>query len=188
MKIIDIRFSDSDTEKIKIMIGKKMEKYKCDPFIYSSSVYGVVGISVDGKAFSFTNFVEVMDYFGEIEDVAVFKINETNYESIHSMIQGQEMVETDIDGVIVSVTIINENQRLFENDNQLYDVWLTRGIIFKFEDGRELSLEKSIWFSEDISVERGYNLIERFSSTEEFSEGFEKPYRGESYREIITLK
>ena len=38
---------------------------------------------------------------------------------------------------IKKITIINENQQLFENGTQTYNVWLTRGVIF------DLGIEKS---------------------------------------------
>lgn len=89
------------------------------------------------------------------------------------------MIETPVRNVVSEVLIINEHQKLFENEIQTYDVQLTRGIILKSKDGHELSFKKSIWFSEDITVEKGYNLLERFTPVEEFAEGWSGNYRGE---------
>ena len=49
---------------------------------------------------------------------------------------------------------------MFENGEQLYDVRLTRGIIFDFGD-YQLSLEKAVWFSEEIYINRGDDLIDK---------------------------
>lgn len=81
----------------------------------------------------------------------------------------------------------NENQRLYKSGIQTYDVWVTRGVIFKLENGREISLEKDVWFSEDIIVERGENLIEKFASTNEFIENFDGEYKAECQRYTITI-
>ena len=188
MKQIDIRFTSSDIDAIQGMIGKKMLEYKCDPFEYSTSVYGIVGICLEDASYAFTNFTEVMDYYGEQEDVSHFKLEHISYKDIHSFVQGQTMIETPVESMISEVIVVNERQQLFKNDKQIYEVLLTRGIIFKFEDGRELSFEKNIWFSEDISVERGYDLIERFTPTTEFVEGWSDEYRGECSREFISVK
>lgn len=188
MKQIDIRFSPSDMSIIQNMVGKRMLKYKCDPFEFSTSVYGIVGISIEGASYAFTNYTEVMDYYGDQEDVALFKIQSMPFSDIHSLIKKQVMIETPVDSIISEITIVNERQQLFENDEQIYEVLLTRGIIFKFADGHELSFEKSIWFSEDIAVEKGYNLIDRFTPTADFSEGWSGNYRGECSRELISLK
>ncbi len=188
MKQIDVRFTVSDMEAIQSMIGKKMLKYKCDPFDFSTSVYGIVGISLEDASYAFTNFTEVMDYYGEQEDVALFKMESMSFSKIHSFVQDQTMIETPVDSVISEVVVVNERQKLFENGIQTYEVLITRGIIFKFNDGHELSFEKNIWFSEDISVEKGYDLIDRFTPTTEFVEGWSAEYQGECSRELITVK
>ena len=188
MKTIDVRFSASDMAEIKSMVGKRMIGYKCDPFIFSTSVYGIVGIRLEDTSYAFTNSLEVMDYFGDPEDVARFRISKVEYANIKSLVQDQVMVETPVDNVIEDVIVVNECQRLFEKDVQIYEVMVTRGIIFKFEDGLELSFEKNIWFSEDITVEKGYDLIERFTPVSEFAEGWSDDYRGECSREMISAR
>ena len=188
MKTIDVRFSVTDMAELSSMIGKRMIQYKCDPFIYSTSVYGIVGIKFDDVSYAFTNSLETMDYFGDQEDVANFKISRIPYENIQSLVQNQSMIDTPVNSIITDIIVVNEHQSLFENDIQTYEVMVTRGVIFKFDDGRELSFEKNIWFSEDITVERGYDLIQRFTPPEEFSEGWSGNYRGECIRELISCK
>ena len=188
MKQIDVRFTASDMAALKSMAGKKMIKYKCDPFEFSASVYGVVGIAFEDAAYAFTNIVSNMDYYGEQEDVALFKMERKPFASIHSMVQNQTMLETPVESVISEVLVVNERQQLFENNVQTYEVLVTRGIIFIFEDGHELSLEKNIWFSEDITFEKGYNLIQRFTPASEFEEGWSGDYRGKCTRGIVSLK
>ena len=188
MKKIDVRFTASDMAILKNMVGKKMVKYKCDLFEFSTSVYGVVGIAFENADYAFTNITATMDYYGEEEDVALFKMECTPFASIQSMVQNQTMVETPVESVVSEILVVNENQKLFETDVQTYEVLVTRGIIFVFEDGHELSLEKNIWFSEDISVEKGYKLIQRFTPTSEFEEGWSGDYRGECTREIVSVK
>ena len=188
MKKTDVRFSDSDMAAIQSMVGKRMVKFKCDPFEFSTSVYGIVGVAFEDASYAFTNLVEVMDYFGVQEDVALFKMQQTPFSSICSFVRAQTTIETPIESVVTEVIVVNELQKLFENGAQTYETRLTRGIVFKFEEGYELSFEKNIWFSEDITVGKGYNLIDRFTPASEFEEGWSGPLRGECFREIIPLK
>ena len=188
MKQIDVRFSASDMALIKEMVGKKLVKYKCDPFEFSTSVYGIVGIAFEDAAFAFTNTIVPMDYYGEQEDVALFKVEQTSFISIRSMVQNQTMIETPVESVVTEVMVVNELQQLFEKGIETYEVWVTRGIIFKFEDGHELSFEKNIWFSEDITVEKGYDLLQRFTPTTEFEEGWSGNYLGKCSRKVISIK
>lgn len=44
------------------------------------------------------------------------------------------------------------------NENLEFDIFTVRGIIIELADGREISFEKSIWFSEFITVKTGYEL------------------------------
>ena len=187
MTSIDTRLSSADMATIQSFVGKKMIKYKCDPFEFSTSVYGIVGVSFENMSFAFTNFIETMDYYGGQEDVAIFKLVQMPFQNIHSFIQNQTMVETPVESTVAEVKLVNECQKLFENGEQTYEVALTRGVIFIFEDGHELSFEKNIWFSEEISVEKGYDLINRFTPTSEFGEGWSGNYRGDCFREIISL-
>ena len=187
MKMIDVRFSEPDIASFRKMIGRKMLKVKCDPFLFSSSVYGVVGICTEDTAYAFTNLVESADYFGQNEDVAIFRMKQMPFDDIRSMVQWQEMIVQPVDSVIREVQVVNERQELFKNGTKIYETWVTRGIIFQFKDGHELSFEKNIWFSEDISVEKGYDLITRFTPVSEFEEGWSGEYIGRCYREIIKI-
>lgn len=187
MKRIDMSFTTEDINNIKQMIDKKFKKFKSDPFIYSPSVYGIVGLYIDDDVYAVTNAIETMDYYGDIEDVAIFRIKTLKQDNIKSLIQNQTMIETPVNGNIKEIIIVNENQKLFKNDVQTYDVWLTRGIIIKLEDGLEISFEKNIWFSEDITIQKGYDLIKTFSPEKEFSEGWENNYRGECHRELLVI-
>lgn len=190
MKTIDIRFNEKTMSLLNQFLGKKFEKYKCNPFDFSPTVYGIVGIFVDGLIYKLTNFCDVLDYYGKNEDVAVFKFETSEEKEIKSCIVDEEMIETPINSTIQKIHIINENQKLFYHSEQTYNVWVTRGIIFFLEDNREISFEKNIWFSEDISIQRGYNLIEKFEPTDIFVEGWEEceGYTSSCSREIIELK
>ena len=55
----------------------------------------------------------------------MFKFQPAVYDEIHSMIEKQIMIEIPINGVISEISIINEHQELFENDTQIYDVYVT---------------------------------------------------------------
>lgn len=89
MKKIDLRFSETVMNDIKSIIGKEMIKYKCDPFEFSTSVYGIVGVEFEGTTYAISNLIEVMDYYGEQEDIAVLKIKQVPFSEIQSLIQNQ---------------------------------------------------------------------------------------------------
>lgn len=188
MKTVDIRFSEETMQIFHSLIGQQFDGMKHDPFIHVPSVYGIVGLFIGGNAFKLTNLIEVLDYYGQMEDVAVFRFEPTTSDDIKTFIDNGEMIDYPVRSRIKEIRIVNENQRLYHNGKQTYDVYTVRGIIFVFEDDHEISFEKPIWFSEEIYIQKGYNLIAKFSPTEEFGEGWEGEYRGECSREVVSVK
>lgn len=190
MKKIDVRFDENTMVLLRESIGKTFKKYKCDPFDFVPSVYGIIGIFIDEEVYKLTNFCEVLDYYGYDEDVAVFKFVSADKEEIKTCIVDGEMIDTPVNSIIEKIHIINEHQKLYYNGIQTYDVWVTRGIIFFLKDGREISYEKNIWFSEFISIQKGYDLEEKFESTDVFDEGWEdcEGYETECTRERIVIE
>ncbi|MCH5210692.1 MAG: hypothetical protein J1F01_06965 [Oscillospiraceae bacterium] len=190
MKTIDVRFDDNTIAALKNIIGRNVKKYKCDPPVVDSTVYGIIGIFIDDKVYKLTNFCEVLDYYGQPEDVAVFRFALSNKDEIKTCLLEGEMIDTPIESLIKEIHVINENQRLFYKEQQTYNVWLTRGLIFILADGSEISFEKDIWFSEFIETQRGHKLISKFSSVNIFLEGWEdcEGYRTECSREATIIK
>ena len=169
------------------LIGKELINISHDPFVYTNSVYGIAGLNIDGASYKVTNEIEIRDYYGENEDVAVFKISKDEPENIHSYIEGATMITTPINQKIIRIDVVNEHQCLYENGKQTYDVWITRGFIIELEDGLQLSFEKEIWFSEDINIERGYKLIDKFFATDRIKEGWSEPKEKICNREVISI-
>ncbi len=184
----DVRFTDQMIQSMQAMIGRKMIKYKCDPFVYSPAVFGIVGVVTDNGSYAITNTIEVMDHFGSSEDVAIFRFEERPEAEIKSLVDDVKMVDISVGRIIKEIHIVNEHQKLYEKNEQTYDVWLTRGIIFVMDDNLEIAFEKNVWFSEMITVDRGNHLIEKFAPTSEFADDWDMPYHGECERETIVIR
>lgn len=184
MKSIDKRITKEIFNK---MVGKRLNYIMHDPFIYSNSVYGIVGLNIEDEYFKVSNQIEVEDFFGAKEDVARFDVIKDQKENIHSYVDGVNMSATPINQLIKGILVVNEHQQLFEDEQQTYDVWITRGFIIELADGLEISLEKEIWFSEEINIERGYNLIDKFSPISRVTEGWSSPKKMVCEREILYI-
>lgn len=185
MKRIDMRF---DQNILKKWIGKNFVKYKCDPFVYTNSVTAVVGIFIDKEVYKLSNIQTAVDYFGVNDECGVFSLEQTEKKDVKSFFDDVEQVETPVSEIIRKITVVNENQRIFFNQKQTYDVWLTRGIIFHFSD-REISFEKdNIPFSEEIIIQRGYELDKQFSDEKDFLEGWNDEITPQCLREYIVIE
>ena len=185
MNKIDMRF---DEEIFKNLVGQTFHKYRCDPFVYTPSVTQIVGLYIGDEVYKMSNVQEPVDYYGNMDDVTICRFIKAKVADIHSALEGVTQIDTPINGCIEKVVLVNENQQVFENGTQTYDVWLTRGVIFMV-DGREISFEKQNWpYSEEINIERGYNLIDKFGDVRDFSEDGDPGIKAVAVRENVVLQ
>lgn len=185
MKTIDMRF---DYNVFKQMIGKTFNKYRSDEFVFNNSVTGTVGIFVDENVYEFSNEQKTVDYFGQQDDYAVFEISTSSENKIKSFFDNTKQIDTPVNQIIKKITVINENQQLFKNGLQTYNVWLTRGIIFDLGD-REIAFRKDPCpFSEEIEIYRGYDLINKFPKNTDFLEGWGNDETPKTENQTITIE
>lgn len=181
---IDIRLKAEDVQILQSIIGSILNKIEHDEFMFSNTSSQVVKFVLEDSFFYLYSFTEELDYFGAEEDVAVWSVEKKEL----PFVTEKDFVSTPIKEKVTSVQIVQEHQELFENNQKTYDVWVTRGIIIDFED-HELAFEKPIWFSEDIVIRKGYNLIEKFQPVEEIckAENWKDGVKMLCSREVITL-
>lgn len=185
----DMRFSPQEIELFKHMIGKQFDRYQCDSFIYSPMVYGIVGIIIDGIPYKLTSLFERAERFYHADDTARFHIQQADEGEIKTYMDEGDMIETPVVSKIVSIDIINDHQTL-EHEGEIRSLDCSVGVIFHLEDAREISFEIKTWFSEMITIEKGYNLIDKITSTDDFLEEWEScaGYTAKCTREVITLQ
>jgi len=107
---------------------------------------------------------------------------------IKSAFKDVEMISTPVGEEITSVKMVNEQQTMAINGEPAYEVWLTRAIIFEVGD-REISFEKdTVPFSEEITIQRGYDLIDKISDNDDFLEEWDEEYSPAYKREVVVVK
>lgn len=180
--------NNKELDLLNTMIWKTFDKYKCDPFINSPMVYGIVGIYIDGKPFKITSLLRKVQRFLTTDEVAEFKIAETTDDSIKTFMVDGYMIDNPVNSKINSITIINDFQTI-KHDGKLYNFNSTVALIFTLEDSRELSFEIGTWFSEMITIQKGYELIKNLTPTDDFIEECEDcaGYIPEIKRELIII-
>lgn len=78
-----------DEEIFKRMISQKFIKYKCDPFVFTNTVTGIVGLYIGEKVFELKNEQTAFQYFDSMDDVALWNIKEISDSEIHSVFETQ---------------------------------------------------------------------------------------------------
>ena len=174
----------------KDTVGMSFKKYKCNDFVFTNSVYQIVGLYIENKIFSLENKLQPHDYFGTTEDIAIFSLNETVDVNVLSGLRDVEMRDNVINKEIANIRIINENKKIYVHSHLEYDIDLTRAIIFTLASGEEICFEKDSWiFSEENVINRGHNLINVIASPNDFYERIaEEPnMRGKLTRTEIVI-
>ena len=156
-----------DETLFQSMIGKAFHKYKCDQFTYANTVTGVVGIYIDDKVYKLRNEQESINYFDTIDDIALWNIKEVSDNDIKSFLINNIQIETPVNEIIKSITLINETQNaVIENTN--YELQITRAIIFHLTN-KDIYFEKdNVSYSEEIEIKRGCDLINDFPKRNEY--------------------
>ena len=168
----DMRLNE---EIFKNMIGHRFVKYKCDAFVYTNSVTGIVGIYLDDGIYKIKNEQESIQYFDSIDDVAVWNINKVENSDIQSYFDNTQQIDNPVDEIIKKITLVNEHQTI-EINHIKYELLVTRSIIFHLET-KDIYFEKDhVSFSEEIEIKRGHDLINEYPKNndyflEEWTEG-----------------
>lgn len=156
-----------DEEIFKKMIGKQFNKYRCDPYVFTNTVTGIVGLYIGEKVFELKNEQSAFQYFDSMDDVALWNIKEVSDSEIYSVFENTEQIDTSINQNINSITLVNEHQ-IVNIHEQEYNLWLTRAIIFHLEN-RDIYFEKdNTAFSEEIEIKRGHDLLSEFPKRNDY--------------------
>ncbi len=172
-----------DKDKLKSLVGKIFNLYRCDDFQFSNPVTQIVGLNIDNSWFEISNVQESVDYYGNLDEVALFKFNQVEEQEIRSAIIGGKQIDNPINLRIKKITLVNEYQTLKKDDLE-YDVKFTRAIIFDLEDSRQVAFEKDLWpYSEEINIYKGYMQVNQINKYEEFNSIW-----GENYSSSCDLE
>lgn len=154
MKTYDMRFDAETMAMLQNLKGSVLKSIRSDAEALPSSAYGIAEIITSRGAYALTSTIEVADYFGALEDVAMFRLFPSTG-NMPSRLMNTDMTNIPVEEMIQEIQIVNEHQELFHLGVKTYDVQVTRGIIFLLQNGGEISFEKNIWFSEMISIHKG---------------------------------
>jgi len=183
---MDFRIKKEDIIELK---NKKFTKYKCDKFLFTNSVTQIVGLFIDDKVYALTNIQEPLQIGDNMEDVSIYKFKQCNIDDIKSAFIDVDQINNYINDFIDSIVMVNDKMILYQNDKVIFEVEMTRAIIFKFSQGNELCFIKdAVFFSEEIIIYKGYNLIDKVKDNVEFINDWNSDgYRPVCHRELIEL-
>lgn len=183
--INDMRLNESI---FKDMIGHKFIKYRCDPFLFTNTVTGVVGLYIGDNVYKILNEQEAITYFDSLEDVGVWKINEVEDSDIQSYFLDTKQIDNPVNEKIKKITLVNEHQIVIIKSVK-YELWVTRSIIFHINN-KDIYFEKdSTFFSEEIEIKKGHDLIKEYPKENIcFMEGWVEGILPSIETEFVTIQ
>lgn len=168
MKKYDFRF---DMKIIKSFIGGVFKKYKHVDYIYTNSVTGILGFEVDDNVFELINEYEAFDFLNLDDEATIFSISNSNWEKIDSTINN-DINENIIKEKIKKVIVVNDHITFQNKETILYDMWDTKAIIFKFDNYEICFAKQDCWFSQEIEIYKGYDLLTKIGDGKEILSDF----------------
>lgn len=184
-KVKDFRL---DKSIFNNMINKEFKKYRHDPFLFTNTVYQIVGLYIGDSIYKILNESVGIERFGTYDDWSVWNIKEVDDEKeIKSGLLNQDQIDTPVNEIINRVSLVNENQKI-TIDGINYNVWVTRAIIFHL-DSKDIYFEKdNTAFSEEIEIKRGHDLLKEFPKYNDFfMEEWDEGIKPEIETEFVTI-
>ena len=166
MKKYDYRF---DTNLLQSFIGQTFQFYKHKKFMYTNTVSVWLEFMIKNRLFRLNNDFEEIDYFGWDDEATICQLEEVDTSDSNNE---EDVVDTNVQEKIESIVLVDDHFCLTCYGKPEYDFWETRAIIFKFKE-YEISFEKQdSWFSLEIEMNRGYNLIDKIEDEKFILEDF----------------
>lgn len=187
--MIDLTLDAASLDALKSMVGKRLDHYSHDPFIFTPFVFDVVGFFTDEASYKLEVALKSERCFFHAEDVSVMRLFKAHPEEIVSEAQDGQLIDVPVKDVVVGIDVVNDREIVVHEDEKK-ELISTKGVIFRLLDENEISFEIEPRLSEAITVQRGYNLIQRFRPIEFFLEEWEpdKGYVPQCSREIVELR
>lgn len=187
--MVNISFSSETTKMLRSIIRKTFDFYSCDPFEFSHSVFGIVGFKIEDKFYKLTCNLEKTTRFWNEDEIAQLRFEKCGNQRPESRMDGGAMIDTPVRDTIVKIDLISDLESV-ASENEKRTLCSTKGLIFHLSSGNEISFEIDTWFSEMITIQRGYRLIDKFTKVEDFLEEWEdcEGYKASVERKIVSLK
>ncbi len=174
---------------LKEFIGKKFVKFKMDPIEYSPVSIEHVGLYIGEKIYELSAKQKKINRFFSEDEVALFNISEAKESDLVSRLEGVDFIDVPVNEVVKSIFMVVDTETVTHNVESR-EMKTVKALVFGLEGGNEVSFEISEWFSDIINVEKGYELIEKVQSIDDFLEEWEdcEEYVPSVTREIVKIE
>lgn len=163
----DTRLSDEERTILADMVGRQLDRCLYSPSFADEAdvAFEVVELHVGGEIYTISNALQVVDYYGEVEEISVPVIRKCAPGSIAPWYGRQRHVEREVFRRIEDVAVYEDEVDRVEG-REPFGYAFTRALAFRL-GGESLVFERGSEFSEDLDVRRGVRAERKIASAAE---------------------
>lgn len=156
MKFTNASLPKSQKELLKTLINQTIIEFVHDEYEDSSNPYSymTVWFITCDNIFEIHYESQPLNYFGEIDDVAVVSIKKVEREEVKSSLVGHKLVHDTINKQLINIALVEDTQIFVENGVNKQAYTFVSALIFDFKTTK-LMLTFDGGFSEMIDIYRG---------------------------------
>lgn len=183
MRTIDRLLDKNSIAVLKSMVSRKLISISVDEAKLCDTQL-IVQLNLDSGIFHIKNDVDVVDYYGEPEDITALSVHEGEDKRY-----GFTLHSFPIEKTISQIDFVNYHIRTsspgIEKSNYIYS--FTKGIIMTFSDKTQMLFERLDNFIEMIVITQGNNLMNKLESIYEYCAEGHEALKTERSIEVINL-
>lgn len=164
------KLNENMIQLLSSLVGKKFISFECDLEEKWNRAYCYLRINTDSSVVDISNEQELVNLFGENEDVSCLKCFANKGKSLKetfSLIDSYKSKEIFVNELIESISIISEKVKVDEN-NTMKEIEFDMAIIIKTAN-HEYMFSRENWFDEFIyiNIDKKFNDIYPISKDKE---------------------
>lgn len=171
MNVEDTRLSKDEKKLLSAMVGKSLESYR-----YTDSGSGahhaafeVLEMNVGGEPFTISNALQVVNYFGDREDVCVMEVLAGEAAETAPWFSRQRTETVDVGQRIEDVIVFEDVVTMDGDTESPFEFDSTFAIVFKLER-TQIAFMRGHEFGEDIDIERGPGMAKKLTANTTLTE------------------
>lgn len=136
MEVTSMLFSAGERELLCGMIGRKLERFRCDDGCETGAgicAWGVVGLCVGDEVFAFLREERPVKRCGVIDDWPVTRLERASSFQITSRLVGVKQRDWLIGQIINDIRVYEDSEFRFEEGIDLYRYDYTSAVLFQLE-------------------------------------------------------
>lgn len=159
-----------ELQMLKTLIGTKLVCFKSQKKDSWNRIFGNIAVITDKTEIELRNELTEIEYFGDLEDVSKFYVNQISASKPFCLMIEDEVFKTSVNEIITDIIIVEDEISIKDSSgNPIYEITMDDAVIIKTADSayaisREWSLEEELIFIKTSDYKKDIYSIEQIIS------------------------